>query len=351
MTCASRSSQRILWSRALGFERRLTKHLRVRELLIQLQRELEARRRALDPAARDVGPRLTVERRVHLDGVEVFGVEAQLVEPLGPGALGAGRRVEEAVPLALARSGSSSPTCRCASPRRYNNQLSGHELKPDSSRQGNAHYQRDLPFGAGRVHLRRAAVRVRAPDRVRPALLAGAIRHTPSTRAASVRLDDVIGEVDRYRLPAGRGDRRRAAAAGGCVSADAALLDSGKTVLLETGGHRSTARVPADGRDDPRREVPGQRRGREATTGTNLERCARTTRSSSSSRIAPTTSSRATSSHGTTLAGARRGDPFVAGARRPRPEDAVGVGARRPPAGRACSCSCTSTSGPDTRGV
>ena len=39
--------------RALGagraLERRLAKHLRVRELLIQLQRELEARRRALDP--------------------------------------------------------------------------------------------------------------------------------------------------------------------------------------------------------------------------------------------------------------------------------------------------------------
>jgi hypothetical protein len=53
----------------------------MRELLIELQRELEARWRALDPAACDVGARLAVEGRVHLDGVEVLGVEAQLIEP------------------------------------------------------------------------------------------------------------------------------------------------------------------------------------------------------------------------------------------------------------------------------
>ena len=79
VTCASRSSSGPSEPGAV-LQRRLAEHLRVRELLIQLERELEARRRALRPAARDLGPRLAVEGRVHLDGVEVLGVEAQLVE-------------------------------------------------------------------------------------------------------------------------------------------------------------------------------------------------------------------------------------------------------------------------------
>jgi hypothetical protein len=32
---------------------------------------------------RDLGARLAVERRVHLDGIEVLGVESELVEPFG----------------------------------------------------------------------------------------------------------------------------------------------------------------------------------------------------------------------------------------------------------------------------
>ena len=65
-----------------GVRDSLPEHLRVREFLIQLDRELEAGRRPLGPAAADLCPRLAVEGRVHLDRVEVLGVEAQLVEPL-----------------------------------------------------------------------------------------------------------------------------------------------------------------------------------------------------------------------------------------------------------------------------
>ena len=74
----------------------------MRELLVQLERELEARRRALDPGLRDVGLRLAVEGRVHLDGVEVLGVEAKLVEVGRSLALRPRGRIKQAVPLALA---------------------------------------------------------------------------------------------------------------------------------------------------------------------------------------------------------------------------------------------------------
>ena len=56
------------------------------------------------------------------------------------------------------------------------------------------------------------------------------------------------------------------------------LLARGKTVLLETGGHRSTARVPEPRRHDSRRQVPRQRRSRTECTGRTSSACARTTR-------------------------------------------------------------------------
>jgi 7-carboxy-7-deazaguanine synthase len=45
------------------------------------------------------------------------------------------------------------------------------------------------------------------------------------------------------------------------------LLAEGRTVMLETGGHRPIARVPADGAEDCRREVSRQRRGRQERLG------------------------------------------------------------------------------------
>ena len=82
---------------------RFREHVRVRELLIQLQRELEIRRRPLRPFLhrRDRGH--AIKRRVHLDGVEVLGVKGELVE-LGRAARAARRLggIEDAVPGAFA---------------------------------------------------------------------------------------------------------------------------------------------------------------------------------------------------------------------------------------------------------
>src|SRR5580765_4472413 len=69
------------------------------ELLIQLDRELEPFRRAIRPFSRYLAPRLTVERRVHFDSVEVLRVERQLVEPAGARA---NRRIDHAVPRTAA---------------------------------------------------------------------------------------------------------------------------------------------------------------------------------------------------------------------------------------------------------
>src|SRR5262245_13303210 len=55
-------------------------HQRVRELLVELDGEVEVRRRALDPTKRRGRPRLAVKCAVHLDAVEPLGIEAELVE-------------------------------------------------------------------------------------------------------------------------------------------------------------------------------------------------------------------------------------------------------------------------------
>src|SRR5262245_28745394 len=81
-------------------QRRLSKHFRVRELLVQLQRELKARWRSVDPALRDLGPRLAVEGSVHLHRIEVLGVKPQLIEAGGSRTLGTRRWIEKPVPFA-----------------------------------------------------------------------------------------------------------------------------------------------------------------------------------------------------------------------------------------------------------
>ena len=58
-------------------------------------------------------------------------------------------------------------------------------------------------------------------------------------------VETILAEVDAIGCPLVEVTGRRAAAAGRRVSADGGVLDRGRTVLLETGGHRSTARVPA----------------------------------------------------------------------------------------------------------
>jgi hypothetical protein len=71
----------------------------MRELLIQLDRELEVRRCPLRPRARNLASGLTVERGVHFDGIEMLGVERELVEAFRPLTH---LRIEHAVPRALA---------------------------------------------------------------------------------------------------------------------------------------------------------------------------------------------------------------------------------------------------------
>src|SRR5580765_3769205 len=53
----------------------------MRELLIELDGEVEPGRGPAHPAFGDLRPRLAVKRRVDFDRVEPFGVEGELVEP------------------------------------------------------------------------------------------------------------------------------------------------------------------------------------------------------------------------------------------------------------------------------
>ena len=57
-----------------------------------------------------------------------------------------------------------------------------------------------------------------------------------------------------------------------------ALLDSGKTVLLETGGHRSTERVPAEVVTILDVKCPGSGEARPDGLGRTSSGCGRTTR-------------------------------------------------------------------------
>ena len=59
------------------------------------------------------------------------------------------------------------------------------------------------------------------------------------------RLEEVIGEVDRFACPLVEITGGEPLLQEEVYALMQALLDSGRTVLLETGGHRSTERVPA----------------------------------------------------------------------------------------------------------
>ena len=80
-------------------------------------------------------------------------------------------------------------------------------------------------------------------------------------------LDDVLARGRGLRLPAGRGDRWRAAAAGGRVSADGALLETREDRAARDRRSSQHRARPSRRRDDPRREVPGQRRSRTQRLG------------------------------------------------------------------------------------
>ena len=77
------------------------------------------------------------------------------------------------------------------------------------------------------------------------------------------------------------------------------LLGSGKTVMVETGGHLSIEQRARAVIKIVDVKCPGSGEAHR-NDWDNLDRSRRTTRSSSSSRIAPTTSTRGTSSPGTT---------------------------------------------------
>ena len=103
--------------------------------------------------------------------------------------------------------------------------------------------QRDLPFDSGRVDLRRPAVRVRAAHGVRPPL--HVVRHAlrvPRGRQDVARRGRRRGR--RARLPLVEITGGEPLLQAGRLPVDARLLDAGKTVLIETGGHRSIADVP-----------------------------------------------------------------------------------------------------------
>src|SRR5262245_15127157 len=76
----------------------LLEHLRVRELLIQLERKIESGRRSGGPTTRDVRTGLPVERAVHLDRIEMIRVIREFIESVGAGAFGSRLWIEKAVP-------------------------------------------------------------------------------------------------------------------------------------------------------------------------------------------------------------------------------------------------------------
>ena len=192
-------------------------------------------------------------------------------------------------------------------------------------------------------------MRLRPPHRLRPALLV--VRHAVrvSRGAASGRSTRCSREVERYGCPLVEVTGGEPLLQEDVYPLMEALLDRGKTVLLETGGHRSTARVPAERRHDPRREVPGQRRSRNATTGTNLERLR------PHDEVKFVIKDRADYEYARDViarhdAGRPRGGhPLLAGARRARSADARRSGCSPIACRCASSCSSTSTSGAPTR--
>ena len=212
-------------------------HVRVGELLVHLHRELEVPRRALDPAEGGVGARLAIEGAVHLDGVEALRVEAQLVKAAFAVL---GQRIEDAVPRTLAGrvvpAGGPDPQrhtttiifCPASGRAARLEMLTVNEIF--HSIQGEStHAGRPCVF----VRLTACDLRCRWCD-------------TPYAfhEGRKMSVDEVVADVE------ARGcDVVEVTGGEPLLQPDVyplmqRLLDCGKTVLIETGGHRSIAEVP-----------------------------------------------------------------------------------------------------------
>src|SRR6266850_5950692 len=230
-------------------QRGLAKHLRVREFLIELQREVEAGRRAFGPPSRHLVARLAVEGGIHLDRIEVLGVETQLVELVGSGALRTGLRIEQAVPGSLA--GRVIPARRAdahlAHAASYNQ---GSGIRDQGSRAFDPRSPRSMltineifysvhgeSSYAGRpcVFVRLTACDLRCSWCDTPYAF-----HEGTKRP----LDEVLEELDAYTCPLVEVTGGEPLLQEDVYPLMEQLLERGRTVLLETGGHRSTARVP-----------------------------------------------------------------------------------------------------------
>ena len=126
--------------------------------------------------------------------------------------------------------------------------------------------QRDLPFDSGRVELRGPALRVRAPDRLQPALRV--VRHGLRLRRGALdRGRRGGGRRGGLRLSAGGDHGRRAAAAARRLSVDEPAARGGQDGAARDGRpdrHLGRARR---GRQGAGRQVSRQRRGRAQRVG------------------------------------------------------------------------------------
>ncbi len=73
-------------------------------------------------------------------------------------------------------------------------------------------------------------------------------------------LDEVVADVERYGCPLVEITGGEPLLQEDVYPLMRRLLDSGRTVLLETGGHRPITDVPGEVDQDRRRQVPGERR-------------------------------------------------------------------------------------------
>ena len=80
-------------------------------------------------------------------------------------------------------------------------------------------------------------------------------------------LDDVVAEVEGYGCPLVEITGGEPLLQEDVYPLMDRLVSGGRTVMLETGGHRPIATGAARGRQDRGREVPGQRRGRQERLG------------------------------------------------------------------------------------
>ena len=91
-------------------------------------------------------------------------------------------------------------------------------------------------------------------------------------------LDEVIAEVERIDCPLVEITGGEPLLQDDVYPLMERLLARGRTVMLETGGHRPIDAGAAGRRQDRRRQVPGERRSRTRTTGAISTRWRRTTR-------------------------------------------------------------------------